>query len=378
MDKTLSGIEVSSFKLSFFERLEIYKKKKAEANKLVEDAKKEYKNTLEKIAAQKKSFLEKGFSGSRAEAYVKPGIYSAKIALQQKKEEAKNIKRDALRLLPPFHWFYKVVDFEGHLLLKPRGHVLLSSLVVILIAVLCQFMLELDTAQFIPENLGVVLSQLFGPINIGTIKTWGDWWSYMGSVAIPAIWETVLMMFIATAVGAILTIPFMILCASNIVKSKAVVYTFRTLLNFLRTIPTVVLALIGVTFFGYSQLAGIFAMIFFTMGIMIKIMYEYIETVDMHPYEACISAGATKPKAFALAIAPQITPAFLSNTLYTFEINVRASVILGMVNAGGVGKLIQDSVATGMYNQIGAILVPLFVVVFVLQMISSEVRKRTL
>ena len=200
----------------------------------------------------------------------------------------------------------------------------------------------------------------------------------MGNTAIPLIWDTFVMMFVATTIGAIVTIPFMILCATNIIKNRAVTSTMRVILNIIRTFPTVVLAIIGVAFFGISELAGIFAMIIFTAGIMIKIMFEFIETVNMNPYEASISTGASKPKAFVIAIVPQIIPQFLSNFLYTFEINIRASVVLGLVGAGGIGTEISNAVGMYQYNKIGAILVPLFILVFILQVISNEVKKRTM
>ena len=218
---------------------------------------------------------------------------------------------------------------------------------------------------------------MFRPDDTMVIKTWTDWFSYMFNTAIPAIWKTFQMMFIATAIGSILAIPFMILCSENIVKHKSITRTFRVILNIIRTFPTMVLGVIGVAFFGIGTKAGIFAMVVFTMGIMIKLMYERIETVDMHPFEAAVSTGGSKPKAFVTSIAPQILPDYLSNVIYTFEINIRASVILGFVNAGGIGKLIQDAMNTYEYNQIGAILVPLLILVLVLTWFSSLARRVT-
>ena len=107
-------------------------------------------------------------------------------------------------------------------------------------------------------------------------------------------------------------------------------------------------------------------------------MFEFTETVNMNPYEASISTGASKPKAFLIAIVPQIIPQFLSNFLYTFEINIRASVVLGLVGAGGIGTEISNAVGMFQYNKIGAIIIPLFILVFILQVISNEVKKRTM
>lgn len=73
---------------------------------------------------------------------------------------------------------------------------------------------------------------------------------------------------------------------------------------------------------------------------------------------------------------PQANPMFISNFIYTFEINIRASVVLGFVGAGGIGQLLSDAMESTQYDKIGAILVPLFIVVFVLQLISSYLRRK--
>jgi phosphonate transport system permease protein len=98
----------------------------------------------------------------------------------------------------------------------------------------------------------------------------------------------------------------------------------------------------------------------------------------MHPYEAILSTGATKPKAFVTSIFPQIIPAFLSNVVYTFEINIRASIILGYVNAGGIGLEISERSSSYQWNCIGAILVALFLLVLVLQLFSNWLKRRTM
>lgn len=96
----------------------------------------------------------------------------------------------------------------------------------------------------------------------------------------------------------------------------------------------------------------------------------------MAPYEAALSVGSNKIQAFSNGLWPQILPNFLSNCLYTFEISIRASIILGYVGAGGIGKLLSDASDMMYWDEVGAIVIPIFVVTLVLQLLSSYVRRK--
>lgn len=257
---------------------------------------------------------------------------------------------------------------------KKRSLILVWVLLYALIFGLCFIFLPMDNKiRF--DKLGEIVSQLFVPSE-WSLKTRDAWWDYLWNVACFKIWQTVEMIFIATVFGTLLAVPFYMLASSNVMKNKVVNQIVRVLVNILRTIPTFVLAIIGAIFYGYSETAGVFAMTLFTFGIIFKLMYEYVETVDMNPFEVAISNGANRLQAYALAIHPQANPMFISNFIYTFEINIRASVVLGFVGAGGIGQLLSDAMESTQYDKIGAILIPLFIVVFVLQLISSYLRRK--
>ncbi len=368
-----------SFHLPHKERMEAYQQVRKDAKLKKEDARRVYLAQKEELLKKKEELLASGTKPSLVRAMLKPAMENNKKRYHSMIEEAKRDISDSHYLIAPFRFFYVPVHVDGNILLKPQGHVLLSVLIVALLFIASQFFLEFEKARFNFDNIGMIFSQMFGPQTSGmtNLDTWGKWFGYMGNTAIPLIWQTFEMMFVATSIGAIIAIPFMILCSVNIVNNKAVNFIFRFFLNVLRTIPTAVLGIIGVAFFNIGNTAGVFAMILFTAGILIKIMYEYIETVDMHPYEAILSTGSTKPKAFVVSIFPQILPVFLANIIYTFEINIRASVILGYVNAGGIGKEISESMDYFQYNKVGAILLPLLVLVLVLQLFSNYLKRRT-
>ncbi len=225
------------------------------------------------------------------------------------------------------------------------------------------------------DQISTIFSQLFTP-SPWSLKTSEGWWNYLWFTACRKIWETVEMVWIATVLGTLLAVPFYLLASHNVCASRPVNVVLRVIINIIRTIPTFVLAIIGAIFFGYSSTAGIFAMTVFTFGIIFKLMYEFVETQDMNPFEVCISNGANRLEAYWNSLHPGVYPMFLSNFVYTFEINIRASVILGFVGAGGIGQLLNDATSQTNWDKVGAILVPLFIVVFVLQLFSNALRRR--
>jgi phosphonate transport system permease protein len=225
------------------------------------------------------------------------------------------------------------------------------------------------------DQLGSIFSQLFVPSK-WSLKDYDGWWNYLWTKACPAIWDTVEMVYIATFLGVLISIPVYILAARNIDRNPWIRNIVKVVLNIVRTIPTYVLAIIAAIFFGYNETAGVFAMILFTQGVMFKMMFEYVETCDMNPFELAISSGANRLQAYSIGMSPQVYPMLLSNTLYTFEINIRASVILGFVGAGGIGQMLSDAIESTSYDKVGAILVPLFTVVLMLQLVSSSLRRK--
>ena len=227
------------------------------------------------------------------------------------------------------------------------------------------------------DQIQVIFGQMFTP-SIWSLKTYDQYWAYLFFTAIPAIWDTIKMVLIGTTLGTILAFPLMLVASRNVVVHAYIYQPIRFIVDFIRTIPTYILAILCTVFFGLGETAGIWAMAIFTLGIMFKLMYEYIDTCDMNPFEASISTGATRMKAFNVALMPEVKPMFFSNFIYTFELNIRASVILGFVGAGGIGQMLSNAMEAQTYDKVGAILIPLFILVVCLQLISSYVRRKSL
>lgn len=210
----------------------------------------------------------------------------------------------------------------------------------------------------------VILKQIFQPD-----------FSYFPNVISPLL-DTIKMSILGSVLGATLALPFSVVASTNINKSGWTVSVLRFILNIVRTLPTLVIAKFAALIFGLGTFAGTAAITLFTFGVVSKMMYEAIETIDMGAFEAMESAGANKFQAFWTACFPQILPTYLSYCLYSLEMNIRAAAILGYVGAGGLGLLINEVIGWRNYNRLGMILLALFVVVFAIEKISQYLRKK--
>ena len=142
--------------------------------------------------------------------------------------------------------------------------------------------------------------------------------SYMSQIWKP-LFDTIKMSLLGTVVGAVLVVPFAMAASTNVIKSRLVISVMRLFLSIVRTLPTLVTALIATYVFGLGTLAGTTAIAIFTFAYMGKILYEEIETVDMGAFEAVEAIGATRVRAFVSAIIPQVLPSYISNGLFCFE-----------------------------------------------------------
>lgn len=200
-------------------------------------------------------------------------------------------------------------------------------------------------------------------------------WSYMPRVWQPLM-DTIKMSLLGSFIGAVLCIPFSVVCASNLVKNRFVTGFFKLFYSVVRTLPTLVIALIATYIFGLGTFAGTVAIAVFTFAYCGKILYEQIETADMGSHEALEALGAGRLSAIRYAIWPQVLPQFISTVLFCFEGNVRYASILGYVGAGGLGLILNERIGWMEYARVGMILLALFVTVIIIESISSYFRSK--
>lgn len=260
----------------------------------------------------------------------------------------------------------KVTLQNGHSVMQRRSRGLIVAAILIPTVFLALKVTKFDWSmlQRNARQLKVILGQIFTPT-----------WDYLPKVLPPLI-DTVKMSVMGSFIGCTLALPFAVLASSNINHKKAVIAMLRLILNVVRTLPTLVIASICALIFGLGTFAGTVAITVFTFGVVSKMLYEAIETIDMGAFEAMESMGATKAEAFVAAVMPQILPTYLAQCLYSFEMNIRAASILGMVGAGGLGILINERVGWRDYNGLGMVLLCLFVSVFIIENLSAYLRSK--
>ena len=260
----------------------------------------------------------------------------------------------------------KITLENGHTVDRPRSRMPLIIGLLVLVIIISLKMTGFDFNVIIrrAKELTVILGQIFQPN-----------FSYFPNIIKPLI-ETIKMSILGTVIGCLIGLPLSILASSNINGNKPSLLAIRFVLSVMRSVPTLIYASVLALVFGLGTFAGTLAITVFTIGIVAKMLYESIETIDMKPYEAMVSFGATTLQAFWTACMPQILPTYVDDCLYCFELNVRASSILGYVGAGGLGVLIRERTGLRAYNDLGMVLLILFLVVLVIDFVNDYIRSK--
>ena len=266
------------------------------------------------------------------------------------------------RIFKPEH----IVLENGHTVDRPKSRVPLIVLLLAIAIVIAAYTTGFDFGIIArrANQLTVILGRIFRP-NFG----------FFPKVISPLI-GTIKMSIVGTVVGCVLALPFAIFASSNINKNRPTLFIVRIIVSIVRSLPVIVYAYLFVFIFGMGTFAGSLAIGVFTFGIVTKMLYENIETIDMGPYEAMQSFGATTLQSFWAACVPQILPQYFDNCLYCFELNVRQSSILGYVGAGGLGILITERISLRAYEDAGMIFLTIFLVVWIIDLMNDFIRSR--
>lgn len=190
-----------------------------------------------------------------------------------------------------------------------------------------------------------------------------------------AIWVTFFMVIASTGLAVVFSIPFAILSARNTSINSVTFAIARGVIVFTRAVPSIVWALLLVRAIGIGPLAGVLAMGISSIGMLGKLFADSIEDVDRKPLEALTATGSNRTQVFVGGILPQVVPAWLSLTLFRLDINVRRSVILGFVGAGGIGFELQRVLGQLVYPRGITIVAMIFVFILVVEQMSAWVRK---
>jgi phosphonate transport system permease protein len=199
----------------------------------------------------------------------------------------------------------------------------------------------------------------------------------LAGLAVRAVIETLQIALLGTLVGALLAFPLGVLGARNLF-GRAVSVPARVLLAAIRTLPALLWAVVFVVAVGLGPLAGVLAAGLYTVGYLGKLQYEAIEGIDPAPLQAVASTGASKAQLVRYVVLPESANSLLSQLLFMFEYNVRASSIFGFVGAGGIGFYISGYLTVFRYQSVLTLLIAVFVTILVIDWISVRVRDRWL
>jgi len=196
-----------------------------------------------------------------------------------------------------------------------------------------------------------------------------------------AMFVTIFMALLATSAGTVIAAPLSFLAASNITRrgalGTAVYYLTRFFFNLIRSYEPLVMATIFALIVGFgSPFAGVLALVIVTTASLGKMFSESVESIQSGPIEAITATGANRIEVIVFAVVPQIIPDFLSFTIYHWDINVRISTIIGFVGGGGIGYYLSQRINTFEYHKAGTALLAIVIVVWVLDFLSAEIRKK--
>lgn len=188
--------------------------------------------------------------------------------------------------------------------------------------------------------------------------------------------DTLAMSIAGTAIAVVFSLLLAFIAARNTSPHPFVFGMTRLLLNALRSVPELIMGIIFVAAVGFGALPGVLALGLHSIGMVGKFFAEAIEHVDEAPVEAARAAGATPLQVLLHAVLPQVTPQFADVAIYRWEYNFRASTVMGMVGAGGIGFELMGSLRIMQYQEVAAILLVILAMVTLVDAFSGVLRKR--
>lgn len=224
-------------------------------------------------------------------------------------------------------------------------------------------------------QIGPLLEQMFPPdigvtITSSGIETDQRFWRiYDGMV------ETLAMSIVATAAGVLISIPIAVMAAENLAP-RPVYYVGRAIVSVTRAMHELIVGIVVVVGFGFGALAGVIALVFATPGFFAKLLAEDLEDIDSESVDAIRATGASPVQVLVYGVLPQVLPRIVGLTVYRWDINLRASTVLGVVGAGGIGAALTTAFDTYEYDFAMGILAAIIVFVLLGEAISAYTRRR--
>ena len=202
-----------------------------------------------------------------------------------------------------------------------------------------------------------------------------DWVLDRHNVIDPLI-ETFQIAIVSTILGCGLALPVALAMSPLTSPNRVVLVVTRSIMNVVRAVPDLFWAKLLVTAVGIGAFAGSWALSVFSLAVMVKLFSEAVDGADPRPLEAARAAGGRHMPVVRNGVLPTVLPEYVAYGLYVFELNIRASLVLGLVGAGGIGRVVEAQRQYFRFDRVLGVLVIVFVVVFVIEQVSVAIRKR--
>jgi phosphonate transport system permease protein len=267
--------------------------------------------------------------------------------------------------------------YQSELAAKRRV-TLIGGLILIALSVVAAVVAEVDIAKFV-ANLDKFTSYFSRLMFLDTgahvftdVREW--FWGLRKWSS--KLFDTLLIAYLGTLAGVILAFFLCFSAAANLTPERGKRFIARRFLEFCRTVPEIVFALIFVVAFGLGPVPGVLAIMIHTAGALGKLFSEVVENIDMKPVEGIVASGGTRWQAIRYAVIPQVLPNFASYGLLRFEVNVRGASVMGFVGAGGIGQDLLEAIRKFYYSDVSAMLLLIILTVMIIDILTEKLRSR--
>ena len=254
---------------------------------------------------------------------------------------------------------------------RPRKWLLYTAIVLVIVLLVGWSAHDIRFTGLTATGTEVAKGVVHGVFNPDTALMFGT-----GESDVPyLLLQTIAIAVLGTLFGAILAIPFAFLASLNIMP-KPVAYVVRVLILMIRTIPSIVWALMWIRVTGPGAACGVITQSVCSIGMISKMYITAIEDLDTHILESLDAMGCTPFQKIRYGVIPQLTASFISTTIYRFDINLKDATTLGIVGAGGIGASLVQCLNSRRWAMVGAFVWGLMLLVLIIELISTRIRRK--
>ena len=254
---------------------------------------------------------------------------------------------------------------------RPRKWVLYLAIVLLIVVMVGWSASDIKFTGLTVTGTGVAKGVLHGVFSPDKALLFGT-----SDTDVPyLLLQTIAIAVLGTLIGAVLAIPFAFLASFNIMP-KPVAYAVRVLILMIRTIPSIVWALMWIRVTGPGAACGVITQSICSIGMISKMYITAIEDLDTHILESLDAMGCTPFQKIRYGVIPQLTASFISTTIYRFDINLKDATTLGIVGAGGIGASLVQCLNSRRWAMVGAFVWGLMVLVLIIELVSTRIRRK--